>query len=84
MTEMQYTSTDEAFDFLRKQLILATELTNELMEQVHGLQPDNSGPVPGLDGKVAKRPILRVIEGGLSKNKALSPPTTRPCSDGLK
>ena len=81
MTEMQFTNADEALEYLREQLCLATELTMKLMNHVDRLQPgkfaymrttnaaavsENSGRP---DGKAPRKPILRLIEGGLGKDK---------------
>lgn len=80
MTEMQFTNTDEAFEYLREQLCLATELTMKLMDHVDRLQPGKfvyvrapnvvavSENSDGPDDKASKKPILRVIEGGLCKD----------------
>lgn len=81
MTGMQFTDADEAFEYLREQLSLATELTKKLMDHVDRLQPGKFVYVRTLkpvaasensdrpDDKASKKPILRVIEGGLSKDE---------------
>ncbi len=78
MTEMQFKNNDEALEYLRAQLSLATELTKKLMAYADDLKNRHRlmraagvNAMPGAsgrpDGKGAGRVIFKVIEGGLSK-----------------
>ena len=81
MTEMQFNNTDEAYEYLRGQLRLATDLTIKLMDHMDRLQPnkfcyvrtpDETATLEGSGapgGDASSKPVFRVIEGGLSKSK---------------